>query len=59
MWFTAVLTYLPVLPFHITIIQCTIIRPVFSPPCRVRCCVPVDVASTSGARVSGAHENMP
>ena len=32
--------------------------PCFLPTSR-RCCGPVDVAFMSGARVSGAHENMP
>ena len=31
----------------------------FPPYCRRRCCGPVDVASMSGALVSGSHENMP
>ena len=58
-WFTAVLTYLSVLTFHI-FIDCSVrLYVLFSPDRRRRCCGPVDVASVSGALVSGAHENMP
>ena len=58
-WFTAVLTYLSVLIFHIMIGYSVRLYVLFSPHCRRRCCGPVDVASMSGALVSGAHENMP
>ena len=59
-WFTAVLTYLSVLTFHnISIHYSVRLYVLFSPHCRQLCCGPVDVASMSGALVSGAHENMP
>ena len=54
-WFTAVLTSLPVLTFHIIIDYSVRLYVLFSPHCRQRCCGPVDVASMSGALVSGAH----
>ena len=57
--FTAVLTSLSVLTFHIIIDYSVRLYVLFSPHCRRRCCSPVDVASMSGALVSGVHENMP
>ena len=57
-WFTAVLTYLSVLTL-LTIIDYSVqLYVLFSPHCRRRCCGPDDVASMSGALVSGAHEKM-
>ena len=44
--------------FHI-IFSSVRLYALFSPHCRRRCCGFVDVASMSGALVSGAHENMP
>ena len=58
-WFTAVLTSLSVLIFHIIIDYSVRLYVLFSPHCRRRCCGSVDVASMSGALVSGAHETMP
>ena len=58
-WFTAVLTYLSVLTLHTIIDYSVRLYALFSPHCRRRCCGPVDVASMSGALVSGANENMP
>ena len=59
-WLTAVLTYLSVHIFHYNIRLYSVrLYALFSPHCRRRCCGLVDVASMSGALVSGAHENMP
>ena len=59
-WFTAMLTYPSVLIFHMIIRLYSVGSYVlFSPNCRRRFCGPVDVASMSGALVSGAHENVP
>ena len=49
-WSTVISTYLPGLPLHA----------LFFPPISLKMLwSTVDVASTSGARVSGAHENVP
>ena len=53
-WFTGVLPYLSVLP-HI-LIHCVRLYVLFSPTVVEDV---VDVASMSGALVSGSHENMP
>ena len=58
-WFTAVLTHLSVLTFHIIIDYSVRLYVLFCPHCRRRCCGPVDIASMSGALVSGARKNMP
>ena len=58
-WFTAVLTSLSVLNFHIIIDYSVRLCVLFSTHCRRRCCGPVDVAAMSSALlVGGAHENM-
>ena len=48
-----------VLTFHIVIDYSVRLYVLFSSHCRRRRCSPVDVASMSGALVSGDHENMP
>ena len=54
-WLIINLTYLPVILFHMDSIR---LYALYS-PCGRRCCSPVDVGSTSDARVSGAHDNRP